>query len=247
MARIRFLLGALLALTLLPATAGANRIFVWEDTTPDTNVDVRFTADLSIAGDTLTLVLTNDSLNHSNGPSPSLNPNDLLTSFYFDIFDGSSRPTLTWVSATGDVWQGVNPGADTLTQAAADLMAGTYQSWDFRQNLTLSPGTDTLTFGVGGAGNNSLSPNGFSGSITDGPDYGIYVGDVSTNNLTLPLVKNSATFTFSGLTGFSEADISDQALFGLGTQPDSTAFVPEPGTALLFGLGLAGLALRRRR
>lgn len=51
---------------------------------------------------------------------------------------------------------------------------------------------------------------------------------------------------FTGVSGFSEADIADEVVFGLGTQPDSTGLVPEPGTALLLGMGLAGLGLLRR-
>lgn len=244
-------MSALLVLFLLPASAQATTSFVFEGTTPDTLVDVRFIADLTITGDILTIVLTNDSLNHVNGASPSMNPNDILSSFYFDIFDGSLRPTMTWVSATGDVYNGVlGASNDTVVQLGADLIAdsggaGLTHLWDFRDSLTYTPGTELLTFGIGAAGNNSLSPNGFSGAITDGVDQGIYAGDVTTNNLTLQLVSGLATFTFSGLTGYTEADISNEVMFGLGTQPDSTAFVPEPGTALLIGLGLCGLAFRR--
>jgi len=247
-------LSTLLLLLLLPIGAQAVTTFTFEGTTIDTNVDVRFTADLTISGDILTLVLTNDSLNHSNGASPSLNPNDVLGSFYFDIYNGVSRPTLTLNSATGDVYNGIVGSADTLAIAGADLLTTADQGgtslthvWDFRQGLTTQPGTDLLTFGVGAAGNNSFSPNGFNGMLTDGIDQGIYAGDVETNNLTVQLVAQSASFEFSGLTGFSESDISTEALFGLGTQPDSTAFVPEPGTALLIGFGLIGLASKGRR
>ena len=45
-----------------------------------------------------------------------------------------------------------------------------------------------------------------------------------------------------GATGFDDGDIVDEVVFGLGTQPDSTGFVPEPGTALLLGAGLFGFA-----
>lgn len=246
MARVRLLLGAILALALIPTSAWANRIFTFEGTS-SAGVDVKFTADLSISGDVLTLVLTNDSLNHTNGPSPSKNPNDVLTSFYFAI-DGN--PTLTWDTGEGDVYHGDRNNPDPVVQLAQDLTIGSSR-WDFVQGLTgLQPGTVILGYGIGAAGNNSLDTccgAGFDGSVTDGVDLGIYAGDVTTSNLQVDLVKTVATFEFSGLTGFSEDDIADEVLFGLGTQPDSTGFVPEPGTGLLFGLGLAGLALRRRR
>jgi hypothetical protein len=247
----------LLALALLLVTSSASWAvsFTFEDTTPDTNVDVRFTADITIVGDTLTLVLTNDSLNHVNGPSPSMNPNDLLTSFYFDVFDGISRPTLTYTGATGDVCTVDDTGPDdcSVVDKEGDLRAFVAgdDTWQFKDGLSLMFGADTLTFGVGTAGNNSLSPNGFQGNIVDGFDYGLYAGDVTTNNLTnfQPLATGSITFTWTGTLagGFTDADIADEVVFGLGTQPDSTGFVPEPG--LLLGMGLAGLAwhVRRRR
>jgi hypothetical protein len=239
-------ISTLLTLFLLPAGAQAVTNFTFEGTSAK-GVDVTFTADLTIAGDLLTLVLTNDSLE-------SLNPDDVLTSFYFDIFDGATRPTLTWDSATGNVYNGVDGGADTLAIAGADLTTTADQGgvslthvWDFRDDIAMTPGTEPLTFGVGAAGNNTLSPNGFNGMLTDGVDQGIYAGDVSTANLQFQLVKGLATFQFSGLTGFTEADITDEVLFGLGTKPDSTGFVPEPGTALLMGMGLIGLASIKRR
>jgi len=247
----RRFLGGLLGLWLLPAGSQAVN-FTFESTTPDTAVDVKFTADLSISGDTLTLVLTNDSLNHGNGASPSLNPNDLLTSFYFDVFNGSSRPTLTYTGAVGDVCLTSSGVADNcgVVDKEADLrafLAGD-NTWQFKSGFALALGSETLTFGVGTAGNNSLTPNGFNGNIVDGMDYGLYAGDVTTANLNNRLLTiGSITFTWSGASGFTDADISGEALFGLGTQPDSTGFVPEPGTGLLLGAGLVGLGWYRRR
>jgi hypothetical protein len=251
----------LMTLTLsiiVPGASHATRTFSIESTTPDTLVDFRFEADLTIAGDTLTIVLTNDSLAHTNGASPTLNPNDLLTSFYFDVFDGATRPTLTYTGAAGDVCLGDSGAADdcSVTQqpgdgsSESDLRAfvANDDGWQLKSGLTVSFGSETLTFGIGTAGNNSLSPNGFNGNVVDGMDYGIYAGDVTTNSLDGQyLVATTATFTFSGLTGFDENDIGDEVLFGLGTQPDSTAFVPEPGAGLLLIAGLATLGMQGRR
>ncbi len=239
---------AALCLWLVPVRSDATVIRSFTGTTPDTLVDVSFEASLTISGNTLTIVLENQSMS-LGPPSPSLNPNDLLTSFYFDIFDGVNRPTLTYVSATGDVYTGDKDNPDPLTTAGANIRAvnPNDDSWQFKSGLTLQPGTDLLTFGLGTAGNNSLSPNGFNGNIVNGFNYGIYAGDVSTNNLDGDLlVKGPATYNFTGVSGYTEADIADEALFGLGTQPDSTGFVPEPGTALLLALGLAGLGFSGR-
>ncbi len=245
------LFAAVLALSLVPAGAQAVT-FVFEDTTPDTGIDVRFTADLSITGDILTLVLTNDSLNHANGASPSLNPNDLLSSFYFDVFNGVSRPTLTYASASGDVCLTDKDAADdcSVVDKEADLraFAPNDNTWAFRDDTTLSFGADTLTFAVGTVGNNSFGTNGFNGNVVDGFDYALYAGDATTANLNNDLfITGSITFTWSGATGFTDADIANEAVFGLGTQPDSFGFVPEPGTGLLLATGLLGLVLQGRR
>jgi hypothetical protein len=257
---------------MLPGAAQAVN-FTFEGTTPDTGVDVRFTADLTIVGDTLTIVLTNDSLNHTNGSSPSLNPNDLLTSFYFDIFNGTSRPTLTpgtnpatspYTGATGNVCLTFKLALDdcSVVDKEGDLRAFVAgdDTWQFRDGLDWQVGSSLpLTFGMGTAGNATFAGgedviggggNGFGGNIVDGFDYGLYAGDATTANLNDDLLTTgSITFTWSDptLEGFTDADIVDQALFGLGTKPDSFGLVPEPGTGLLLGTGLLGLAWKRRR
>ncbi len=205
---------------------------------------VSFGADLTISGNTLTIHLTNAS------PGTSLGPNDTLGSFYFDIVNNANvRPTLTYVSAAGDVWLTDQNNPDTLQTANANLMAVVAgdNTWQFKpMNAALNP---FYGFGIGTVGNNGLSPNNFMGSIVDGFDYSIYKGDVITANLDGKLlVKDQATFTFSGLSGFTEADIVHSGAFGLGTAPDSLILaVPEPGTGLLFGLGLFGVLGSVRR
>jgi hypothetical protein len=246
-----FVTALICALSLIPTSSWATVVLNFSGTVPVTLTQVKFEADLTIAGNNLTIVLKNDSQSLAP-PASTLNPADLLTSFYFDIFNGSTRPTLTYTGATGDVCFTKKNQADDcgVVDKGGDLRAfvANDNTWQFKSGLTLQPGTDLLTFGLGTAGNNSLTPNNFNGNIVDGFDYGIYAGDVSTQNLhTTLLVKTMATFTFSGVSGFTEADISDQALFGLGTQPDSFGLVPEPATASLLGFGLLALAASRRR
>ena len=245
--RILVGIGAGLGLALLPAISRATVILNFTGTVPVTSTQVDFEAQLTISGDTLTVVLVNDS---ASIPASTLNPADLLTSFYFAI---AGSPMLTYTGASGDVCLAHKNVADdcTVTTNEADLraFAAGDDTWQFKQGLTLAAGSTTLTYGIGTTGNNSLTPNNFNGNIVGGFDYGIYAGDITTQNLdgTL-LVHTTATFTFSGLTGFAEDDISRTALFGLGTQPDSTGLVvPEPAAVLMLGVGVAGIAWFGRR
>ncbi len=202
---------------------------------------VDFAAELSIVGDTLTVQLFN------NSPAHSTSPDDLLSSFFFDVVNSTgNRPPLTYTSAFGDVWLTNKSAPDLLQTAQANLKAvnpGDH-TWQFRAlDAALTP---FLGFGVGTVGNANLAPNNFHGNIVGGFDYSIYAGDVTTQSLHgYLLVKPSATFTFSGLAGFTEADISGTAAFGMGTLPDGILWTPEPSTSLL--LSLSALALLRRR
>jgi hypothetical protein len=273
------LAGGILGLILIPATSEATVTRKWEGQS-NKGVNVLVRADLTFSGNNLKIVLTNDSQNHSEGGADSANPDDLLTSFYFDIFDGSSRPTLTYTGASGNLWTLINGGSDT-DETDIDLRAfndgdDSYQFKDtFSTGInggdcTTNPGqgcwTDKdgvpeplligngeLHFGLGTAGNKQNLPNhdGFNGMVVDGLDYGIFSGaDIETASLSnLLAVKDRITFNFTGVSGFTEADIADEALFGFGTRPDSMGYVPEPGTGLLLGMALVGVGwiARRRR
>lgn len=207
------------------------------------NVPVTFQAALTISGNNLSVQLTN------NSPVDSLNPNDVIGSFYFDIVNGSNvRPTLTYTGATGDVYLGNKDNPDTLQTAAANLMAVNAgdNTWQFKtMNPALMP---FLGFGIGTVGNSSLTNN-FNGNIVGNIDYSIYKGDVTTSNLNNRLlVKETATFNFTGVAGFTENDISRNFAFGLGTAPDSFLTTPEPGALCLIAAATCiHTATRRRR
>jgi len=210
-------------------------------------VDVEFEAQLTIVGDDLTIELFNYSLE-------SLNPDDLLSSFYFDIVDdGGFRPSLVLTEALGDVY--LDDGTtEVLLQDNADLIAvaqippvydGRWQFVDYNSELQ-PPTSSNVTggFGLGTVGNGGVDNN-FSGNVVGTIDYSIYVGEIDVPNLgNVELVKDSAIFTFSGVSGYTEADIVDLYAFGLGTAPDSL-LIPEPATLAILGLG--SLALLRRK
>ncbi len=197
-----------------------------------------------ITGDVLTIVFYNTSPVHSQ------NPSDVCASYYFDIYNGANvRPVLTYQSATGNVWLANKNNPDTLQTANANLkaVASGDHTWQFKNmNAAQSP---FLGFGLGTVGNNDLTPNDFMVNIVGNIDYSLYAGDVTTPNLNSKvLVKDHITFTFTGLTGFTEDDISPAFAVGLGTRPDSLLLTPEPATIVpLLGVSLFGLHRRVRR
>ena len=146
----------------------------------------------------------------------------------------------------GDVYLCSRNNPDELDEAGADIKAveADDDSWMFAvMNETVIP---YLGFGIGTVGNSSLNPNNFNGRIVGGVNYAIYKGEITTQNLNNKLlVKETATFTFSGLTGFTENDIASQYAFGLGTAPDSLLTTPEPATLAMLGIGT--LVLRKRK
>lgn len=236
----RALVGAVVLVGMFTQGARATIIQSWSGLS-STNVQVAFEAHFTISGNTLTIDL------HNNSPVHSQNPNDLLSSFYFDVVCGGTRPTLTYTDARGDVWQTPAGAPDFLVTANANLRATAAgdNTWQFKvMNPSLAP---FLGFGIGTVGNNGLSPNNFMGNIVNGRDYSIYRGDITTSNLNNELlVKDHAVFTFTGVSGCTEADIVAPSAFGLGTAPDSLEFTPEPGSLALLLAGSA-LGLSRRR
>jgi hypothetical protein len=122
------------------------------------------------------------------------------------------------------------------------------RTWQFRSmDVSLAPFEG---FGLGTVGNSVFSPNGFDPAIVGPPGngqiaFGLYTGSdiqpVGKPMMNQYLVRNEATFTFSGLTGFTEADIVP-ATFGFGTGPDSTITLPEPGTGVMALAGLVASA-----
>lgn len=226
----------------LVATTRAMTTFTWSGAS-SLGTPVSFEADLTISGDTLTLQLFNDS------PTNSLGPSDTLGSFYFDIVGpGNTRPTLAYSTAVGDVYLGDKHDPDTLQTANANLKAVNARddTWQFKTMSTAS--NPFLGFGIGTVGNSKLTPNNFMGNIVHGFDYSVYRDDVITRNLDgRLLVKNTVTFTFTGLTGFTEAEIAPAVAFGLGTAPDWLQVIPEPSGVTLVGMGFAGLLVIRPR
>ncbi len=233
------------------------------------SVQATLWTDPSLPG-TLNLLLQNTST------AATIAPAGLLTSFYFGAYSGTtsgSAPGLTYVSGSGQVYQPVKNGGDvpgvyvppasaggsgTFTPFASGLsnLVATKKgddTWQFRSGLSLVASEPPLNFGIGTAGNNSLTPNNFNGDVVGGNDFGISVGDASTQNLQSVglLVRQSAWFRFAGFTApaWTIGNIPNHAVFGLGSGPDVIISVPEPGTMPLAAIGVVaamGAWLRRR-
>ena len=199
-------------------------------------------------------------------------PEDLLTSFYFNVLTGTttgSSAPLSYQSALGQVyvtlkdfpdfaatWQPPPPPGGTVTYPTppqrSNLQAFNTgdRTWEFRDGLNLVASSPPLAFGVGTVGNSDLAPNEFNGNIVDGFDFGIFVGEVATQALDGSLlVKHSIEFEFGGFSGFSLSQISPHGVFGFGTDPEYLVSVPEP-TALAIaacGIGACGACRWRRK
>ena len=199
-------------------------------------------------------------------------PSQLLTSVYFNVLSGTTPAPLTYKSASGNVFlalNGTDDSAALYTPPTPPSTTGTWSTsplpippsnlkaenrgdntWQFRDVFSLVASVPPLKFGVGTVGNAALNPNGFQGNIVDGFDFGIYTGDVETQNLDKTLlVKNSALFQFEGFSTFSLPQVSPHVVFGFGTNPEYIVTVPEPSAcvSLALGIGVCGVRVLRRR
>lgn len=233
-------------LLLLIGTEAQAETFEWEGilgNEPAEEALVSVTADLSITGDTLTIVLANTS-------AASLVPAHVLGSFYFDVFKEDTvgnilRPTLSAFSGVGELYEGVLNGPDM--PVGEEELDDIEPYWLARDDMDAEQ-IPYLGLGIGTVGNSNLGDNNFPGM--GGLSAGIYAGEITTQSLitdpATPLVKDLATFalTFEDLSGFG---VGPKVAFGFGTGPDSLHVVPLPGAVLLgmLGLSVAGIKLRK--
>lgn len=241
---------AVVAVAFAPRPAAGDVVFMASGTS-SLGTPVAFQALLTLEEDTLQIVLENLS------PRDTTDADDVLTSFYFDIWNGKERPTLEYESASGYVYQ-VNKNAKDVAYyytpqkyekaegKLSDLVAEDRgdATWQFLEMATKYE--PNLGFGIGTVANSLLSPNDFTPSVV-GPsgddfiNFGIYRGgDIDPNGVLNKkyLVKNTATFRFSGAKGYTQEDIRPQAVFGVGTGPDSIVVVPEPSGIVIAAGGL---------
>lgn len=196
-------------------------------------------AEFSVVGNNLQVVLTNTSADDVNTTG------DLLTNVFFSVSGGSLSlsPVSAMLTSGSSVYNGPDGGGNVGGE------------WGHVSGGLYPGGT---SYGIGSSGLGIFGSANFGGANLDGAtavngaNYGITsAGDnLATGNGGLandPIIKNSVTFTLSGLpTDFDLGRISG-VYFQYGTSISEGGFlVPTPGALAMlsvFGLGAA----RRRR
>lgn len=224
----------------------ADLLLTGSGTSSDHGSPLQASADFSLSGTTLTVVLTNTE------SAAVVYPTDVLTGVLFNTS-----------SATG---HGLTPSSAALTSGSTVASGATPTSytsvgegWQYKTGISAhgeNSGISAAGLGVFGPSGNFYSP----GVNLDGLDYGLVgSGGISGSANTGvtghgPLFQKSITFTLTVGSNFSLSDIGTQVVFQYGTALTDSNFsgslVPEPSTMLIAAvgtLGFVGYGIGRRK
>ena len=257
-------------------SAGANTIHVTGSSTNvgGTGNPGSASADFTITGNTLTIVLTNTS--SGNGTEQQANT---LTGIEFTF--QNTRLALTPVSALvntasapGSIF---NSGNCTVPAHCTGSNINVGGEWGLDNGTTAGLTTvdaiasaGYITTGISGNPGNfgGSDLNGNSGGSLDGIDFGILSsshGSLDNGFASIPLIQNQVVLTLNGVSGdlanpgnvtgvtflygtaLGEGSIGGTCVGACLIIPGGGGATPEPATIGLFGTALLGLAAARRR
>ena len=172
----------------------------------------------------------------------------------------ANAASISWATTKGYLYDGTGDSASKLTSGTAYLVLSTYAQSDLVSLFASNDGNAATTLtalqektqylGTGAIGENARVTGSGTTSATDSitayfvvfNGNNMYISDTATSDYDGLAQAHDLTFGTS-MTASSKALPSDGAYSGAGWY---TA-VPEPTSGLLMLLGMAGLALRRKR
>ncbi|MDT8390351.1 MAG: PEP-CTERM sorting domain-containing protein [Lentisphaeria bacterium] len=203
-------------------------------------VGAPFTSNSVTVGETQSSTLVVDS-NLTVATGLTIGPEGILNG------NGTITGALT---VDGKVAPGSSIGEITVDAGPATFADGSTYDWEFASasSADLIDVNGTLVLPNGGTVNLNILPLGFP-EIAATDTFGLFQYTTLEDSLGNPLAGNVAGY-FTVLTPVngSKFDLSGLTITATGTAIEIAGFtyIPEPSTAILAGLGLAGLTLRRR-
>jgi hypothetical protein len=236
---------ATLSVAVITAVPAQAQLFTGSGTLSESGNSVSGSAEFSIAGDVLTVILTNTTAGGTRVRG------DILTGLSWDVTGSNPALMLTSIALTNP---GSGAGKDRIFTSASTSNTSDPLSGTWTNKLGDSPIGE---YGIATTGFEEAFKAGQITRGTGGSDYGIISDDTAFNasvGSAFPLIKDSLTFKFSGAAALSIDRINSvKLLYGTnGTGRVTTNIVPripEPGTLSLLAAGIpaAVVFLRRRR